>query len=276
MIQIETIQNTKYIKEIINDTNDIINISFDVTSSIIFDNFINLNNSQKEIYTYKNYKVGIDIVENYFDIYLFLIDCIEIANIKINNSFYVNLIKPLDIWNLCICEDIMFNYPFTMEKYIYMPLKYIIDCFINNGKNKIITTLIHEKIHISQRYNEILWDEFILKNNKKWIKIYSDNSIFFIVKNNINNNLSIINSDKYKFIINPDSDYENFIYIYNVKDKYYYGHYVFEIDSGKISILFFDIDIKNNILKYTKNFNITNEHPYEEFAYKISEEIMNK
>ena len=273
---IETIQNTKKIDETIQNTDEIIKIIFCETAQDIFNNFIELNNSQKEIYILNNYKLGIDIVEENFNIYIFLIDCIESSNDKINKSKYHNLIKPLNIWNICICDNIMFNYPFTMEQHIYMPLKYISECFNNNSKNKLMTTLIHEKIHISQRLYENIWEKFILENDKKWIKIYNNDLIYLIIINNINNNLSIIDLDKYEFIINPDSEYKNFKYVYKINNDYHYAHYVFDITNKKIKILFFNIDIKNKTLKLIENLNINNEHPYEEFAYMISEEIMKK
>ena len=87
-----------------------------------------------------------------------------------------------------------------------------------------------------------------------------------------NNKINLANTNE-EFISNPDSFYENFKYIYKIDDFLYYGHYVYNYDIKKINIKYFELDINNKILKKT-NKTFDQEHPYETYAYTISEEII--
>jgi hypothetical protein len=180
---------------------NIIKITFDKKSVEIFENFIFENINQKYIYIKDNYKLNIDLLEYNCELYLFLIDCIEIANDKINISKYNYLIKPNNIWNLCVCDNIMFNFPFTLYNYIYIPIEYIKKCYKYNESFKLITTLIHEKIHIGQRFLEIDWEEFIKSQNNKWIKIDENNNIYKVINNKIIKTNNLINNDENELII---------------------------------------------------------------------------
>jgi len=277
---IDDIQNINQIIENnstinLNNFESMVKINFNSGADMAFENFIKNNISHRQIYVSNDYKIHIDIIEENFDIYLFFISCLEYSNEKINTSKYSNLIKFKNEWNFCICYGIMFNFPFTIDKYIYMPYEYIKKCYDTGEKNKLICTLIHEKIHIGQRFYELEWETYINKNDTNWIKVYESDEIFKLINEKINNNSDIIDLNKYAFVVNPDTFYSKFKYVYLIDDdNFHYGHYIYEIKTKKIRILYFVLDLKNKHIKITdKIANNNNEHPYEFYAYKISDEI---
>ena len=238
-----------------------------------------LKNNNKNIYLDNNYKININIEENNFDLFKFLIDCIEKAfNIILKSSEkYQELFDNIYLWNLSISENIFFNYPFTISNVIFIPIDYINICFNKNNIIEFIKTLIHEKLHIGQRYNEIIWEKYINEIDSKWTKINKQNELFNVIENNILNNSNALISNQFQFISNPDTYYDNFKYIYNYHNKMYYGHYVYNKITKLINKKYFIINydkISNNykILNTNKIFN--EEHPYEVYAYKISEELI--
>lgn len=157
---------------------------------------------------------------------------------NLDKNFYTE--NDLNIWNICVTKNnFMFNYPFTLSNIIFIPKNII------NSKD-IVNTLIHEKIHIFQRYNINYWNNYIL-----------DNTPFKLCKMVLYDNE----------ILNPDTLYEfNFIYSHN--NQSYRG------------IILYD---KNNIKEYwTLNNKITFDnnlptytHPYEVYAYKWADMINN-
>jgi len=266
-----------------------LNISFDNNSFQIINLFLSQikNDDIKNLYFESNdYSFELDLLENpisnNFEIYLWFIKCVDITNQIINSKSnkYVELFgTDKDIWKISICKDIMFNYPFTLEDIIFLPISYVISEYNLSNKTsikskKMINTLIHEKIHIVQRKNEQLWENFIKQENCGWKKILSNTKEFQIINLNTTNNL-IISNIEYNFILNPDTTYNNFKYIW-IKDngKKYYGQYICNTKTKKIDKKFFQIDFEENKLIPVYE-NLDEEHPYETYAYKIANQLVN-
>jgi hypothetical protein len=251
-----------------------IKINFDDSSTKFFYDFIFEHKNISDLYIGDNYKINIDIIEYNFELYLFFIDCVEKSYDYISRSnFDLKLFGDITIWNFCIVQNVMFNFPFTLANIIYIPIGYIQDNFTNKDYTSLSRTIVHEKIHLGQRYGEEIWNEFINYKDKNWIKINNYDEKFIIINNAITNNkLNLLNSNE-EFISNPDSHYENFKYVYKIIDIFYYGHYVYNSNTKKIKIKYFELDIPNKKLKKTSK-SLEQEHPYEIFAYAISEEII--
>ena len=276
IINISNINQISSKKIIKNLSNTNLTITFDENSIQYINFFISQHPNQYQIYMEPNYKFDIDIVEYDFELYLFFIDCVDKAfeNISKKNFSYQHLFGNIFNWNISICQNIMFDFPFTLSDVIYIPLNYIIKCSKSNDKIAFITTLIHEKLHIGQRTNELVWEKFILEQDNKWIKISNTNNIFQLIENNIYQNPNnLINTTNEEFISNPDTFYPNFKYVYLDNGKLYYGHYVYNKVTKKINKNFFQIDIDGGkIFSINKEFD--QEHPYETYAYKISKEFV--
>lgn len=275
IIQIDDINqiNEEYkTNSIINKSNIIIN--FDESSIGVLNNFMSEHSDLKLIYLENNYVINLDLVEYDFPIYLFFIDCVEKAHDLILNSEFkkLELFENINLWNFSIVQNVMFNLPFTLSDIIYIPVQYIKDNWIKKDYSSLIRTIIHEKIHIGQRINKTIWSNYIYNNDKNWIKINNFDEIFMIVDNNIKSNNNLINTNE-KFIANPDTFYQDFKYLYKINDKLYYGHYVFNLNEKNIYIKYFELDFDNKkLLKTNKIFN--QEHPYETYAYLISEKMI--
>jgi hypothetical protein len=265
--------NNSNITNINNDSLKLI-INFQDLSLNIFNEFINIHDHYKKINIFGAYKINIDIIKNNYELYLFLVECIKKSYIYIlKSNLYNKLFENINIWNICIVQNIMFNFPFTLQNFIYIPLNYIEKNYKNMNSIDLIKTLIHEKIHIGQRYKEKIWEEYIKKTNKNWIKIYKNNKINNILDYNIKNNkISLIDTNE-EFINNPDTFYNNFKYIYHIDNNFYYGNYVYNSHNKNAYIKYFEIDILNNRLKKT-NIRLEHEHPYEIYAYIISQKII--
>ena len=278
--------------------NNKLNISFDNNSSQVINSFFlkikNVNN--KNLYIESNdYSFQLDLLEttriqNNFDIYLWFVECIRVANqiISSKSNTYITLFgSDINDWKISICNDIMFNYPFTLDDIIFFPISYIISEYNLNNLNKlnklnklikskkIINTLIHEKIHIAQRKNELVWEKFIdNENDNKWKKILSNTKEFEIINLNTTNNV-IISNIKYNFILNPDTTYDNFKYVWiDDNNILYYGQYLYNVKTKKIEKKFFQIDLENKKL-IPSNIDLNEEHPYEIYAYKIANHLTN-
>ena len=257
-----------------NISNPKITINFEELSIEIFNNFIEKQKNLESIYTSDNYIINIDIVENDFELYLFFVDCIEKSyDLILNSKLDLRLFGDINIWNFSVVQNVMFNFPFTLSNITYMPIKYIKENFVNRDYISLTRTIIHEKIHIGQRSNEEIWNNYINKKDNKWIKINNSDKNFIIIETNIKNNkINLINMGE-EFISNPDTFYDDFKYIYMINNNLYYGHYVYNYDIKKIYIKYFELDINNKILKKT-NKTFEQEHPYETYAYAISDEII--
>lgn len=168
--------------------------------------------------------------------YINYINLNDIANIKwifaktiINNDENDKEIKYED------------GFPHTRKNIIFLS-----NTFFNYDEDDIIKILIHEKIHIYQRYNEEIFNKVI----KKMGYIELENEI-------IENDFKL--TCKLKYIrANPD-----------INNKIYK-----KISTNKILICTYNSDTPKNISDVTGGYH--NEHPYEEIAYELSEYIYNK
>lgn len=217
----------------------------------------------------------------------FIIESIHAAHKYITQSKYSFLTQYPNhhIWKISINHNIFFNCPFTLHDIIFLPLDFIKKCS-NTNTSYFITTLVHEKLHVSQRLNTILWSQFvygnIFNNVFSWIKIPRSHILFSRIDDFTNTNTK----SKYKFIKNPDIEYTDFKYILFYESKYYYGNYVLatrNLHDAPIKIVYFQITFSDMdfveldddiILKFFRK-NLVQEHPFEYYAYKLSEEIYN-
>lgn len=252
----------------INNDNIGLNINFDdIESKKQVNLFLHNNQNIMNYYLMDNYNISIDLLNYDYKIYLWLIDCIQYAYTKINNSTYILLFENTSKWNISICDNIMFNLPFTLSDIIYLPISYLKLCYFTKDTTKFINTLIHEKIHLGQRVKELEWEKFINHNSKNWIKIKSNDVIFHLTEQFINN----YSDNNYCLISNPDTFYSNFKYIYFDSNKYYYGQYVFNKKTQHIEKKFFQLNNKKFELVANE---FEQEHPYELYAYKIADELV--
>ena len=138
-------------------------------------------------------------------------------------------------------EDKIYRYeeglPHTRKNIIFLSTK-----VINYSEDELIKILIHEKIHIYQRYNEKLFKNII--NNMGYTEI---------------SNINEISTDTLKYIrANPDLD------------KKVYKN----ITDGNLMLCLYNSDRPNGINDVViKDYSL--EHPYEKIAYEISEYIHN-
>ena len=268
--------------EIISDENNLpfklqsqkLNIIFAKNSEKIVYNFLSESKSIISRYLNKNFQIGINLSNIDINMYIYLIDSISDAYDIIQNSsktiFELFWFDNSNTIYISIFDGIMFDYPFTLDKIIYLPLKFINSCYKSKNNHNLIKIIIHELIHISQRSQEFLWEKYIVKMYPQWIKIYPNNNIFILIEN-------YINSSKI-FVTNPDTFYNHFKYIFIESNLIYYGHFVHNT-THKINIEYFQIDIENNnFQKITNNSKIpkglTQDHIYEICAYAIAEQLI--
>lgn len=251
----------------------------DFFSTIKFQPIIDLYTNGKKKFSFELDLLELKI-ENNLNIYLWFVECIDKANkiITSKTNPYKKLFSTnIDVWNVSIFEsNLMFNYPFTLGDVIFFPLDYIISEFnISNTTNtiKIINTLVHEKIHIAQRYNEEIWEQYIKNNGGMWLKIVPGMEEFKIIDKYIADSNKKINSNNLNFISNPDTSYEHFKYVWiesTNPTKKYFGHFMHNNLLNKIEKKYFFIDYDKSTLKLINNFELEQEHPYEIYAYKIA------
>ena len=154
-------------------------------------------------------------------------------------------------WNICITKNnFMFNYPFTLKNIIFLPKNYILSCIENENNTEYITTLIHEQIHIYQRYNINSWNINIQKHSN-WKLLNKD----YVYDNN-------------NIVYNPDTLYKNNQYGYIYNNEIYVGYLNKNIKPEWINIYTNKISNEQLLPKY--------EHPYEELAYHISKDLVIK
>jgi hypothetical protein len=268
------INSNKYINYLNNK--NILNIIFVKDVSNILNNYFNNIDINHHSFYYKSLdNISYNIFEN-IELYLFLINCINfsnnIINEKNNNSNNIGeLLLYSNVWKIFIYDNMMWNLPFTLSDIIFIPITYIKSCYNTNSYYKLTKTIIHERIHVSQRANISKWNNYIENNiqDNEWIMIKKDNNIFNFIKNyNFYELFKNIN------VINPDTYYEDFYYLYKYNDELYYGLFILENNNPVIKWLKI-INNNNNFYFEKINLNLNNEeHPFEYYAYKLSDEYV--
>lgn len=138
------------------------------------------------------------------------------------------------------------NYPHTHDDTIFFP-----SSFFKLSKKERISLLIHEKIHIYQRYYPIPYHKIILN--------YYDLQVVQLLDTH---------DDFEKIRQNPDNN--QLIY----SDQGQYTLPLFREDPSSISdVVFIDYNVHNKSTKYSKLKK--NEHPNETFAYNLTDNILN-
>jgi len=182
------------------------------------------------------------------------------------NPMLINKNFDLDyrLWKICVFSEMFFNLPFTLGDVIFIPRSYIKSSMGNNPNsiNKPFSrTLIHEKIHLLQRYNQNIWDNYITSNTK-WV----------IIDKNIYHNSTLINGNK--IIYNPDTYYVKNKFAYSPDDKKYYGTMLLDSNKKIKDIWYQLVESGNKINAYPISYSITKyEHPYEELAYNMADNL---
>jgi len=177
-----------------------------------------------------------------------------------------NYTKIINNWKFIkISDKIDKGMPFTVDKYIFLSNK-LLDKIDKNQINKeFMDTLIHEKIHIIQRFSQKKFNEFY-KNNLNIIN---------------SKNLFITDYWKKKHLKNPDGLDINWIYKYN--NNYYLPLLIFQ--NNDINQIIIKLNKK---LETTKDFdnirnfpifknipdNISVYHPNELVAYILPKIIL--
>ena len=218
---------------------------------------------------------------NDLTMYTMLLDATNLANKIMTNSDIpvLNSNKELlNVWKIFIVDNVMWNLPFTLEDVIFIPLKQMKKNLDFDSYYDLTRTLIHERIHTLQRLNSKEWIDYVYYKNKKWILVEFNTPLF-----NFLNDYNVNKLMEWMQVINPDTVYSNFKYVYKIDDKLYYGVLYLNEDKN-IKIQWFQIHDKKNKQYDKENFSfylekldkkiLDYEHPFEEYAYKISEELV--
>jgi hypothetical protein len=200
----------------------------------------------------------------------FALGCLDKLDDKLKN-FNVGL--DYETWKICVFSKMFFDLPFTLQDVIFIPISYIESSMKKNllldhlfSKNsinkKFALTLIHEKIHLLQRYNQTNWNNWIISNTN-WI----------ILNKEIIGKFTLINNNK--IIYNPDTYYVNDKFAYVSNNKCYYGQMLLDTNNQIKDIWCQLIESNNKYFSYPISFSVIKyEHPYEELAYKISDQLI--
>ena len=240
--------------------------------------------SNVELSRQHEYVGSLDINEydifNDLPMYSMLLDATNLANeimIKSNIPILNSNKKLLNVWKIFIVDNIMWNLPFTLEDVIFIPLKQMKKSLDFESYYDLSRTLIHEQIHVLQRLNPKEWIDYIYYKNKNWILVEFNTPLFnFLNDYNVNKLMDRMQ------VINPDTVYNEFKYVYKIEKNLYYGVLYLNPDKN-IKIQWFRIHDKKNEQYDKENFSfylekldkeiLNYEHPFEEYAYKLSEEV---
>ncbi len=232
----------------------------DINNNYIYD----VPNEHKKYYNVYNYCLNITN-EQKNKIY----NCVSNASEKLkllpNELKNKNNEISDNIWFIFINDrNVMFDLPYTLNKIIFLPISIV----INYNETRLTEILIHERIHILQRYNLNNWFEYISNNLPKWNKLnycYCNNYLNKIVYPNI-------------VIKNPDIyDY----YCYNDGNNNYVAYFIINVNYNKPYLQWFKIknndddgnDSNNHELEKTI-FSINDvEHPFEHYAYYFANKL---
>ncbi len=217
---------------------------------------------------------------NNLPMYNMLLNATNLSNeimIKSNMSILNSNKDLLNVWKIFVVDNIMWNLPFTLEQVIFIPLKQMKKNLDIESYYDLSRTLIHERIHVLQRLNPQEWIDYIYYKNKNWQLVEFNTPLF-----NFLNDYKINKLMDNMIIINPDTVFNNFKYVLKKDGSLYYG--VLFLNSDKdVKIQWFKIHNKKNEQYDKENYSFyleklekgvyNYEHPFEEYAYKISEEL---
>jgi len=217
---------------------------------------------------------------NNLPMYNMLLNATNLSNeimIKSNMSILNSNKDLLNVWKIFVVDNLMWNLPFTLEQVIFIPLKQMKKNLDIESYYDLSRTLIHERIHVLQRLNPQEWIDYIYYKNKNWQLVEFNTPLF-----NFLNDYKINKLMDNMIIINPDTVFNNFKYVLKKDGNLYYG--VLFLNSDKdIKIQWFKIHDKKNEQYDKENYSFylekleksvyNYEHPFEEYAYKISEEL---
>ncbi len=217
---------------------------------------------------------------NNLPMYNMLLNATNLSN-EIMSKSDLQILKPnnslLNVWKIFVVDNIMWNLPFTLEQTIFIPLKQMQRNLDLDSYYDLSRTLVHERIHVLQRLNPQEWIDYIYYKNKNWQLVEFSTPLF-----NFLNDYKINKLMDNMIIINPDTVYNKFKYVLKKDGKLYYG--VLFLNSDKdVKIQWFRIHDKKNEQYDKQNYSFylekleksvyNYEHPFEEYAYKISEEL---
>jgi len=150
-------------------------------------------------------------------------------------------------WSLVKVKNVEGNLPFTLDKYIFIPQNYLNS---TSNINEWINTLIHEQVHVIQRYHQEQFNQFYYSQH------WEQQDAKSVVPHDIYNKL--------KIVTNPDTMGTEWIYKKNIvplltiNEKHNLVRQGYDIKEKKIEPL--------NKLITDYPTNIQHEHPNEIYA----------
>ena len=203
-----------------------------------------------------------------------LVKCIKKLQQKIDNT-----ILNVSDWSLIkLGENVDYNFPYTINRCIVLP-----EQWLKIRETALTKLLLHELVHILQRYNLNNANGVFEQKYKDWgwHRINSFKNCH--VENDSNCNVfktMFLNNEfeGFPIITNPDTAGEYFVWTVDDNDGVS-GHLYYPVlylENGKHSFTLIDLQRgkraeKNIITKYKKKFNWTHQiyHPYELIARLI-------
>jgi hypothetical protein len=152
--------------------------------------------------------------------------------------------------------------PFTLHDIIIIPSYMINRLNEHTINNNFIDTLIHEKTHVIQRFNQTKFNTFYMKTYP-----FLKKTIYKLPTELHKNNM-----------VNPDSNGQYWLYKFNNSLFYVFLKYKrrgrvtsYAVDKNNIEA---DLDYLKKIYKFNPSTSVY--HPNEIFAYELASQILNK
>ena len=185
----------------------------------------------------------------------------KIDNILSNNNLH-NLTKIP--WKLIMSiNNLEMGMPFTLDNKIVINEKSL-ETINNTPFNKsFMNTLLHEKLHIFQRYNQNKFNRFYIQNYP-----FLHRKLFI---------QSIPNTLRRKYMTNPDSNFD--YWTYKIDGEEYYP--ILEKINNQVKSIAYSKNEKNTIMLdniktiWGLRKNTSCYHPNEIFACEISHKLLN-